>query len=49
VKDGAVWAWGDNRNGQLGIGSDRHSETVPVEVNIHLALGAGGGTQLKAP
>jgi len=31
VSDGAVWAWGDNRNGQLGDGSNVDSH-VPVRV-----------------
>lgn len=34
---GRLWAWGDNRDGQLGTGSLRRSETLPVDVGIHLA------------
>ncbi|MBP1904775.1 hypothetical protein J2Z32_001399 [Paenibacillus turicensis] len=30
--DGSVWAWGDNRNGQLGDGT-KTSKTVAVQVN----------------
>jgi alpha-tubulin suppressor-like RCC1 family protein len=33
---GLLWAWGDNSNGQLGTGSRQRSETLPVEVGIHL-------------
>ncbi|MGD0391437.1 MAG: hypothetical protein ABSC41_02215 [Acidimicrobiales bacterium] len=33
---GRLWAWGDNRSGQLGTGSARHLATLPVEVGIRL-------------
>jgi alpha-tubulin suppressor-like RCC1 family protein len=35
-KTGRLWAWGDNRNGQLGIGSNHVVQTLPVDVGIHL-------------
>ncbi len=34
---GRLWAWGDNRSGQLGTGPDRQRATLPVDVGIHLA------------
>jgi alpha-tubulin suppressor-like RCC1 family protein len=33
---GRLWAWGDNRDGQLGIGASHSTETLPVDVGIHL-------------
>jgi alpha-tubulin suppressor-like RCC1 family protein len=34
---GRLWAWGDNRSGQLGTGSAEQLATLPVEVGIHLS------------
>jgi alpha-tubulin suppressor-like RCC1 family protein len=31
-RQGRLWAWGDNRQGQLGTGSSAHQETTPVSV-----------------
>jgi alpha-tubulin suppressor-like RCC1 family protein len=33
---GRLWAWGDNSNGQLGNGSRFRSESLPVDIGIHL-------------
>ncbi len=33
---GRLWAWGDNRSGQLGVGTGTTTATKPVNVGIHL-------------
>ena len=33
---GGLWAWGDNRSGQLGTGSAPALATLPVKVGIDL-------------
>jgi alpha-tubulin suppressor-like RCC1 family protein len=33
---GQLWAWGDNRSGQLGTGTGTELATLPVKVGIHL-------------
>jgi alpha-tubulin suppressor-like RCC1 family protein len=33
---GRLWAWGDNSDGQLGIGASHGARTLPVDVGIHL-------------
>ncbi|MGO9856298.1 MAG: RCC1 domain-containing protein [Acidimicrobiales bacterium] len=35
-RSGRLWAWGDNRSGQLGIGTSTTVATTPVSVGIHL-------------
>ena len=32
--DGSVWTWGDNWNGQIGIGTMDQYKTTPVKVNL---------------
>src|SRR4029450_11237533 len=32
LREGAVWAWGTNRHGELGDGTDTLSRTTPVPV-----------------
>ena len=44
--DGTVWTWGDNRLGQLGIGSTDFQRDVPMKVDglpTITAIAAGGG------
>jgi alpha-tubulin suppressor-like RCC1 family protein len=36
-RHGRLWAWGGNRNGQLGTGSSARQQTTPADVGIHLA------------
>jgi len=38
--DGTLWIWGENTNGQLGIGVSAGSKSTPVQI-------AGGGTNWK--
>ena len=33
---GRLWAWGDNRSGQLGTGAGTELATLPVKVGVHL-------------
>ena len=35
-RSGRLWAWGDNRSGQLGVGTGTTMATKPVNVGIHL-------------
>ena len=34
TSDGALWCWGINSQGQLGIGSDDQQENVPMVVSF---------------
>ena len=33
---GRLWAWGDNRSGQLGTGAGTELATLPTKVGLHL-------------
>ena len=35
-RTGRLWAWGDNRSGQLGTGSGTAFTTLPIKVGLHL-------------
>lgn len=35
-QEGRLWAWGDNRSGQLGTGPGRRRATLPVDVGVGL-------------
>ena len=35
-KTGRLWAWGDNRNGQLATSSQHSYQTLPVDIGLHL-------------
>jgi alpha-tubulin suppressor-like RCC1 family protein len=35
-KDGRLWSWGDDSEGQLGIGKPKPSATLPVDVGLRL-------------
>jgi alpha-tubulin suppressor-like RCC1 family protein len=35
-RSGRLWAWGGNRNGQLGTGAGARNEIHPVDVGIHV-------------
>jgi alpha-tubulin suppressor-like RCC1 family protein len=36
LRGGTTWAWGDNRNGQLGTSPGTRLTTLPVAPGIHL-------------
>lgn len=43
---GRLWAWGANRNGQLGTGSGARAQADPIDVGIHLTQVSSTGVNV---